>query len=89
VFDPIEEAVQAGKIAPPRAEHYRRLMKADPEGTTALLATLAPVLPVGEVGVAVLPSDRGRTATASDPGYPREWLADHKPPSGRIIEGND
>ncbi len=81
--DLIDAAVAEGKIIPARAEHYRTLMEHDPEGTAELLARLAPVLPVGELGSAVLPGERqlnASSATAGDAAYPREWLADHEKP---------
>jgi len=82
--DPVDVAVRAGKIPPARAKHYRTLMAHDPEGTAEVLASLAPVLPVGELGSAVLPSER-TLASSSGGGdaYPREWLAgDEKPKQG-------
>lgn len=75
--DLISRAVHEGKIAPGRAAHYRRLMESDPEGTAALLASLVPVLPVREVGVAILPAERAQGSPTSPPpqrAYPREWL---------------
>lgn len=88
--DPVMAAVMAGKIIPARAKHYRRLMEYDPEGTTELLAGLAAVLPVDEVGVAVLPRDKGRSqASSEDCSYPREWLGPAENRNGPIITGND
>jgi hypothetical protein len=75
--DPVNAAVQEGKIPPARAEHYRRLMKADPKGTREVLAALAPVLPLGEVGVAVLPDEQHISGGAApdDDAYPESWLS--------------
>lgn len=78
--DPIDAAVRAGKITPARAKHYRTLMEHDPEGTAALLGRLAPVLPVGELGSAVLPSER-QLSGSQDDAYPREWLGHDERPN--------
>lgn len=57
----VDTAIADGKIPPARRDHYLALMKADEEGTTALLGTLASgVVPVAEVGVS------GGIAGASD-----------------------
>jgi hypothetical protein len=47
--DAIAEALRVGKIAPSRADHWRRSWDADPEGAKETLASLAPGLtvPVG------------------------------------------
>ena len=78
--DPIDAAVREGKITPARAKHYRTLMEHDPEGTAEVLARLAPVLPVGELGSAVLPDERTLSGSSGS-AYPREWLADDEKPS--------
>lgn len=49
----IGAAVQAGKFAPARREHYARLWDSDPEGTRALIEGLTPnMVPVAAKGVA-------------------------------------
>jgi len=65
----LDAAVHAGKFAPARKGHYRKMFYADPEGTQALLAQLAPVLPVGrqEIG-------RGNLMEPYSPAHdPDEW----------------
>lgn len=47
----IEKAVVSGKFPPARREHYERLWDADPEGTKALIASLATgLIPVTAMG---------------------------------------
>jgi hypothetical protein len=48
----VGQAIQAGKFAPARVEHWVRLWDADPEGTRQVIAGLTPnVVPVEEMGV--------------------------------------
>lgn len=45
------QAVQAGKFAPARVEHWKRLWDADPEGTREVVAGLTPnVVPIAAMG---------------------------------------
>ncbi|SHW43331.1 Clp protease [Mycobacteroides abscessus subsp. abscessus] len=48
----VDSAVAKGKITPPRRDHFLALMKADPEGTTALLDSIPAetAVPLTEVG---------------------------------------
>ncbi|SKU91184.1 Mu-like prophage I protein [Mycobacteroides abscessus subsp. abscessus] len=48
----VDAAVAKGKITPPRRDHFLALMKADPEGTTALLDSIPAetAVPLTEVG---------------------------------------
>lgn len=47
----ISEAVRAGKFAPARADHFRALLAADPEGGRATIDSLSPgLIPVDEMG---------------------------------------
>lgn len=47
----VDAAVAEGKIPPARKDHYLALLAADEEGTTSLLASLAPnTVPVAEIG---------------------------------------
>jgi peptidoglycan hydrolase-like protein with peptidoglycan-binding domain len=46
----ITAAVKAGKFTPARREHWVRAWNADPEGARELIASLANVVPVGEMG---------------------------------------
>jgi len=65
-------ALQAGKIPPARADHFRSLYDVDPEGTTAHLQTLqAGMIPTSERGGAPAPEGNGGDADA----YPTEWLS--------------
>jgi hypothetical protein len=75
----IDAAVQEGKFPPARAAHYRRLMEADPEGTQRLIAKLEPGIPLAEKGAIA----SVRVAPPTD--YPRQWLRDVKPATGRVI----
>lgn len=74
----LDEAVKAGKIPPGRKDHYRKLHKADPEGTEQLLASLAEnTVPVSEVGVATTDSDEAvmqqiRASYGLEPGAGKE-----------------
>lgn len=47
----ISDAVRAGRFAPARADHFRALLAADPEGGRATIESLSPgLIPVDEVG---------------------------------------
>lgn len=46
----VKAAIQAGKIPPARKDHWVAAMKADPEGTREVLASLAAVLPINPKG---------------------------------------
>ncbi|MDO3312388.1 Mu-like prophage I protein [Mycobacteroides abscessus subsp. abscessus] len=48
----VDAAVAKGKITPPRRDHFLTLMKADPEGTTALLDSIPAetAVPLTEIG---------------------------------------
>lgn len=48
----VDAAVAKGKITPPRRDHFLALMKADPEGTTALLDSIPAetAVPLTEIG---------------------------------------
>lgn len=76
----IGNAVKARKIAPDRAEDYRRLFDADPNGITHLLTA-----PVREGGLmagnaaAVAPYAPGEQPDE----YPREWIEQRRP-SGAV-----
>lgn len=68
----IGDAIAAGKIAPARRLHFERAWDADPKGTKAVIAALAPdVIPVEARG-------SGRTdeeaALAGGESYPGQWL---------------
>ena len=65
----LTKAVEDGKIPPARKEHWRKLYKADPEGTKATIESLADVVPLKERGSS--PSED----TASAEGYDQSWLS--------------
>lgn len=66
----VDAAIQQGRFAPSRRQHYLRSLEVDPEGTTALIDSLAEgLVPVNQR--AVQPSE-----TATSAGYPAEWLPD-------------
>ena len=67
--DLLTKAVSDGKIPPARKEHWRKLYKADPEGTKATIESLADVVPLKERGES--PSDE----TVSAEGYDQSWLS--------------
>jgi hypothetical protein len=68
----IAAAVQEGKFAPSRKDHWTKLWDADPEGTKATIAQLsAGVIPVGERGTSK-PGEA--TAEAGGDAYPTNWL---------------
>lgn len=74
----IDAAIQAGKFAPARREHWVKLFGADPQGTEQVLATLAPgAIPLAAVGTS-LPgpgSEFGAAAGGGDQAYPAGWLS--------------
>jgi hypothetical protein len=84
--DPVAQAVKDGKIPATRAQHYRDLMKQDPEGTRHLL-TAAPqdgglVAPVEGLSTAPLPAEVRLTPSGGGVAYPPEWLG-HLPEAAR------
>lgn len=69
----VDAAIRAGKFAPARREHWMKLFSADPVGTEAVLATLAPgAIPMGMIGVSENPTEYG--APGGDQAYPADWL---------------
>jgi hypothetical protein len=59
-------AVQKGKFAPARVEHWRNAWNADPEGVKATIDSLAEgLIPVGQLGTA--PNEEGDTSTTAYP----------------------
>lgn len=77
----IGRAVSARKIAPDRAEDFRRLFAADPNTVERLLT--APVEQGGLMaGVAELDNPRPIPPTE----YPREWIAGSRPTGGVVFE---
>jgi hypothetical protein len=59
-------AVQEGKFAPARVEHWRAAWDADPEGVKATIELLSPgLIPVGQLGTA--PNEEGDTAATAYP----------------------
>jgi hypothetical protein len=59
-------AVQKGKFAPARVEHWRKAWNADPEGTKATIDSLAEgLIPVGQIGAA--PNEEGDTTATAYP----------------------
>lgn len=78
----IKAAVAEGKFGRARIEHWSKAWDADPEGTKALLASLAPgLVPVEEIGAQGGPEGEAGTGEA----YPAEWLS---PQERRIVEAN-
>lgn len=64
----LSAAVKAGKFPRSRRPHYEALLSADPEGTRALIDSLAVgVVPVEEVGI------QGGDAPTADTSYPEGW----------------
>jgi hypothetical protein len=62
----LSAAVQKGKFAPARVEHWRKAWNADPEGTKATIDSLAEgLIPVGQLGAA--PNEEGDTSTTAYP----------------------
>ena len=67
----LDDAIRAGKFPPARRPHYEALLKADPEGGTALLAALSDgLVPVSEIGTA---GGEEVLAGAGGPAYPESW----------------
>jgi len=68
----LDDAVKAGKFPPARREHFEALLKADPEGTTALIAVLATgMIPIEERGT---DSTSGTETEGTDVSeYPAAW----------------
>lgn len=67
----LDDAVKAGKFAPSRREHFAGLLKADEEGTTKLIESLAAgIVPVELRGHNTETSEGGAQADA----YPSHWL---------------
>jgi hypothetical protein len=66
----LDTAIRAGKFPPARRDHYELLLKADPEGTTTLIDSLADgLIPVTEVG-----TEGGTEVSATaDKQYPDSW----------------
>jgi hypothetical protein len=77
----IANAVKARKIAPDRADDYRRLFDADPHGVKRLLT--APVEEGGLMaGVAAVENPLPPVPTD----YPREWIGERRPGGNIAIE---
>lgn len=70
----VMDAIKAGKIPPSRKEHYVKLMDADPDGTTELLAGLEAVIPVEQRETGVADPSGGSSQLSSD--YDMAWLSD-------------
>lgn len=67
----IQAAVGKGKFPRARIEHYTKMWDADPEGTAALLASMAEgMIPVEEIGGQAGPEGGDAMGEA----YPAEWL---------------
>lgn len=70
----LDGAVQAGKIAPARREHWAAALKADFDGNKAVLSSLADgLVPVGERGTAGN-TEEGGGAGAQAEGLPSAWF---------------
>jgi hypothetical protein len=85
----VDQAISEGRIAPAQRAGYIRLYDSDPDGTRALLARLAPAVPLGEVGGSTPEGGEGRVAPDD---YPKEWLAGDPPAEtgpGSITRVND
>jgi hypothetical protein len=68
----VTAAIQAGKVPPARRAAYEKLMAADEDGTTTLLAGLEEnVIPVESRGKTTVAADVA--ATSDD--YPLQWLS--------------
>ena len=89
----VEAAVREGKFPPARAVHYERLMAADPVGTRQVIAQLAPVLPMQELGGVPAPPVRAASPAVGEDAYPKEWLRGRagakEELGGRVIIGED
>lgn len=67
----LDDAIRAGKFPKARRAHYEALMKADPDGTKNLIASLAAgVIPVTEIGTQG--GDDDGTGIQGD-AYPESW----------------
>lgn len=78
-------AIKEGKIPPSRREHFEALLKADREGTVAMINGLhADVVPVAERGIVVANSD----STVTSSGYPTEWMPDVVARKERLTAGH-
>ncbi len=68
----LDNAIKAGKFPPARRSHYEALLKADPDGTTAMIETLASgMIPVTERGTDGSPDTEASVAETS--AYPDNW----------------
>jgi len=65
----IGEAIQAGKLLPSRTQYWQEQYNADPEGTKALLARLAPA-----PGIAAASGSPTTTTNLVDSEYDPAWL---------------
>lgn len=66
----LDSAIKAGKFPRARRSHYEALLSADPEGTKALIASLAKgVVPVSETGTQGSETD----SDVRDNAYPESW----------------
>lgn len=77
-------AIKAGKFTPARKEHFETLYKADPEGTTQLIESMAK----GVVPVELRGHGTDAEASAQSDAYPSHWLpevqAQRKKEEGRV-----
>jgi hypothetical protein len=99
----LDDAVKAGKFSAERRPFYRRNYDADPKGTRALIAAMAPIpLPEPEAGAdddaypadwfpeVAVPRPPAPSPTAGQPAYPAHWLPEvGRTGQGRIIIGGD
>lgn len=66
----IGDAIKAGKFPVARRDNYVKLWDVDPDGTKAMIDTLAAgMVPVSEIGSSIDPD-----GAAQDDGYPTTWL---------------
>lgn len=89
----LDTAVKAGKFPPARRAHYEALLKVDPEGTTAMIETLATgMIPVTERGTDT-PAGTEVDAGADIASYPDAWkpqvAAAQRANSSRVKVGVD
>lgn len=70
----VDAALAKGKITPPRRDHFLTLMKADPEGTTALLNSIPAetAVPLTEVGHGTEPQATAEQDVLNDPRF-KDW----------------
>ena len=59
-------AIREGKIPPARKDHWLDALKADQEGTTQVLASLKPILPVTEIGHSKVSPNGAEPSTGDD-----------------------